>query len=121
MAMINLFKESKEFQTYITGQVIFWEGQPGAEMYVVIEGEVDILVRSKEIDRVGPGEVLGEMALIDSCDRSATAVARTNCKLVMIDRKRFEFMMQNTPYFANQLLRIITQRLRNMNYQFKTN
>lgn len=54
------------------------------------------------------------MALIDRNTRSATAVAKTACKLVPIDEKRFKFLVQQTPNFALQLMRIIAERLRRM-------
>ena len=83
-------------------------------MYIVKEGEVDILVHGKTVETVGPGEILGEMALIDQNPRSATAVARTDCQLVPIDEKRFTFLVQQTPYFSIEVMRIMARRLRQM-------
>lgn len=83
-------------------------------MYIVKEGEVDVLVRGKTMESVGPGEFLGEMALIDKHPRSATAVAKTDCQLVPVDEKRFTFLVQQTPYFAIEVMRIMARRLRQM-------
>jgi len=83
-------------------------------MYILKEGEVDILVHDKIVETIGPGEILGEMALIDQNPRSATAVARTNCQLVSIDEKRFTFLVQQTPYFAIEVMRVMARRLRQM-------
>lgn len=101
-------------QTFASGQRIFSEGQPGDLMYVVLDGKVDLLVSDNLVETLGPGGVLGEMALLDAAPRSATAVARTSCKLTPIDRKRFSFLVQQTPDFALQIMRVMTERLRRM-------
>jgi CRP-like cAMP-binding protein len=67
------------------------------------------------METVGPGGILGEMALIENRDRSGAAIARTECKVVAIDEKRFQFLVQETPFFAIQVMRIMARRLRHMN------
>src|SRR5262249_37755593 len=96
-------------------EVIFREGEPGDIMYAIVEGDVDVLVHGKVIETVGAGGILGEMALIDHHTRSATAVARTDGKLVKGDEKRFQFLVPQTPFFALQVMRILVGRLRHMN------
>jgi CRP-like cAMP-binding protein len=72
----------------------------------------------KVIDSAGPDSIFGEMALIDQSPRSATAIARTPCKVVPVDQKRFTFMVQQTPFFSIQVMRIMANRLRHrMNEQ----
>ncbi len=83
-------------------------------MYVVVEGQVNFSVGGNLVEQVGLGGVLGELALLDTETRSATAVAKTDCKLAPIDEKRFQFLAQQTPNFALQLMRIIANRLRRM-------
>ena len=113
-ATISLFRNATDCESFSAGQVIFQEGQPGDVMYAVSEGEVNILIRDKVIDTVGPGGILGEMALIDAKPRSATARARTDGKLVPISEKRFTFLVQQTPHFALQVMRVMADRLRHM-------
>jgi len=115
MVTIDLFRNEENTQSFAPGQKIFSEGDPGDTMYVVIDGQVDLLVKGKLVDHLGPGGVLGEMALLESVPRSATAVAKTACKLVPINEKRFTFLVQQTPNFALQLMRVIAERLRRMN------
>jgi CRP-like cAMP-binding protein len=55
------------------------------------------------------------MALIDRRPRSATAIAKTDAHLVRIDERRFQFMVQQTPFFALEVMRTIVRRLRDMN------
>jgi len=113
-ATISLFRNATDCEAFSASQVIFQEGQPGNIMYAVTEGEVDILVHNKVLETVGPGGLLGEMALIDTKPRSATAIARTDCKLVPISEKRFAFLVQQTPHFALQVMRVMAERLRRM-------
>ena len=81
-------------------------------MYVVIEGEVNVLIRGKVVETVAAGGIVGEMALIDTQPRSATVIAHTDCKLVPIDEKRFTFLVQQTPFFSLQVMRVMANRLR---------
>jgi CRP-like cAMP-binding protein len=112
MADITLFRNSSDFIEFTPGQVIFEEGETGDKMYAVIEGTVDIVKGGKVIDSAGPDSIFGEMALIDQSPRSATAVARTPCKVVPVDQKRFTFMVQQTPFFSLQVMRTMADRLR---------
>ncbi len=114
MIPIDLFRNEDNTLDFPSGATIFGEGDAGDAMFVVVAGEVDLLVRGKLVEHLTPGGVLGEMALIAQGNRSATAVAKTDCKLVPIDEKRFKFLVQQTPNFALQLMRIIADRLRRM-------
>jgi CRP/FNR family cyclic AMP-dependent transcriptional regulator len=97
------------------GEAIFRTYDLGAEMYVVLEGEVEITIGSSVVETLGPGEPFGEMALIDQAPRVATAIAKTPCKLAVITEKRFLFMVQTTPHFALQIMKVMADRLRKMN------
>ncbi len=119
MTTLDLFSNSEDFVDFSTGQVIFKEGDPGKVMYAIIEGEVDVLVGGKIIDTVCMGEVLGEMALIDENPRSATAIPKTDCKVVPISRRHFTFLIQHTPNFALEVMQVMADRLRRMNAQFE--
>lgn len=111
---LDLFRNETEGVTFAKGQQIFSAGDPAEEMYVVLEGEVEISIRGKVVEAVGPGGVLGEMALIDRSPRTATATANSDCKLAAIPEKRFLFMLQQTPHFSLQIMRVIAERLRKM-------
>jgi len=71
-----------------------------------------VLIHGKLVEQLDAGGVIGEMALIDTGTRSATAIAKTDCKLAPISKKRFHFLVQQTPHFALQLMRIMADRLR---------
>ena len=97
------------------GETIFRQYDMGAEMYIVLEGEVELTIGENVVETMGPGEPFGEMALIDQVPRVATATAKTACKLAVIPEKRFLFMVQTAPEFALQIMKVMADRLRTMN------
>jgi CRP/FNR family transcriptional regulator, cyclic AMP receptor protein len=99
---------------YARGGVIMVQGQTGALMYVVLEGRVAISLRGSVVERVGPGGVFGEMALIDQSTRAANAAAETDCVLLGISRNVFLNLVKADPTFGVSLLTAIAERVRNM-------
>ena len=112
MAKFEMFRNQENIESFSAGDTIFSKGDPRTVMYVVREGEVEIRLGDKVVEVVGPDGVFGEMAMVDGQPRTAAAVARTDCKLVPIDQKRFQFLVQQTPYFAIEVMRVLVERLR---------
>ena len=83
-------------------------------MFAVLDGAVDLIVSGKTVETVEAGGVFGEMALVDDRPRIASAIVKSDAKLVRIDRKRFLFLVQQNPFFALQLMTIMAERLRRM-------
>jgi CRP-like cAMP-binding protein len=81
-------------------------------MYVVSEGRVAISIRGAVVERVGPGGVFGEMALVDQSPRAANAVAETDCVLLAINRLVFLNLVKANPTFGISLLAAMAERLR---------
>jgi CRP-like cAMP-binding protein len=98
---------------YERGKVIMVQGQAGAFMYVVLEGRVAISLRGTIVERVGPGGVFGEMALVDQGARTANANAETDCALLAINRQVFLNLVKADPTFAVSLLTGVAERVRN--------
>jgi len=94
------------------GGVIFREGEKADELFVIKSGYVRIQVGNRTMADLTTDNIFGEMALIDSEPRSATAVAITDVELVPISEKQFLFLVTQTPYFALKVMRILAQRLR---------
>lgn len=115
MIPTSLFQNSKDAEAYPAGKPIFGEGETGGHMFFVVEGSIEISVRGKAVETVGAGAMIGEMALIDHLPRSATARAVTDAKLVSIDQRRFLFLVQETPFFAIHVMKVMADRLRRMN------
>lgn len=112
---LSLFSVEENPRVCEAGETIFRQYDMGAEMYVVLEGEVDLAIGPAAVETLGPGEPFGEMALIDQSPRAATAVAKTACKLAVVPEKRFLFMVAQTPHFALQIMKVMADRLRKMN------
>jgi CRP-like cAMP-binding protein len=110
---LNLFRD-KEAQSFPAGEYVFKAGDHGETMYIITEGEVDIIEGSTVLDTIGPGSIVGELALIDDEPRSASVRARTDCRLVPVDRRRFQFMVQETPFFGLAVMKVLADRLRKM-------
>ena len=98
---------------YDKGKIIMVAGQSGALMYVVTEGRVAISIRGAIVERIGPGGVFGEMALVDQSPRAANAVAETEVSLLAINRNVFLNLVKSTPTFGIALLSATAERLRN--------
>lgn len=109
---IEIFKFEKNTEYYTAGETVFNTGDDGHCMYVIQEGEVEVIANGKVIDSLGPGALFGEMAIIDHSPRSATVVAKTDCKLVPLDEDKFMAHVHRTPFFALTVMRLMTERLR---------
>lgn len=109
---------SIEAHFFKAGDVIFREGDEAKELFVIKSGQVRIQIGNRTVTELGTDHIFGEMALIDSEPRSATAVAVTDVELVPVSEKQFLFLVSQTPYFALKVMRVLAQRLRVTNKTF---
>jgi CRP/FNR family cyclic AMP-dependent transcriptional regulator len=100
---------------FLPARRCFAEGERGDHMFAVVKGSVDLTINGKVVETVEAGGIFGEMALVEEQPRVATALVKTDAEIVRIDRKRFLFLVQQTPYFSLQLMAIMANRLRKMN------
>jgi CRP-like cAMP-binding protein len=113
MAILNLFKYVKDTVEFPEGHIIYKEGEtPTGIAYVLLEGEVEVSYEGKVIETTTAGGLLGELSLIDNKPHAATCTAKTAVKAAPIDQQRFLFMVQETPYFAIEVMRVMADRLR---------
>ena len=96
---------------YGMGKVIVAAGAVGASMYVVMEGHVAISIGTRVVERVGPGGMFGEMALVDRTPRAATAMAESDCALIAIGRNDFISLVKAKPLFGALLLKSLAERM----------
>jgi CRP-like cAMP-binding protein len=110
-------------RTFPRGTVLFREGEPGREMYVVQQGKVVISKRVGAVEKVlsalGPGEFLGEMSILNAQPRSATATCVEESRLLVIDGATFESMVRGSPEIALRLVRALAGRLREADRQIE--
>ncbi len=104
---------------YDRGKTIVEEGQTGLRMYAVMEGRVAISIGAGVVERLGPGGVFGELALIDQAPRMASVVAETDCQLLAINRTAFLLLVKTSPEFAESLLGSLAERLRLLTARLK--
>ena len=107
----------KFLRTFGNGDVIFEEGSVGKHMYVVVSGSVRIVKKAggevAVVATLGKGELFGEMALVDSLPRSASAVAAgDDTSVVEIDHAQFAYLVGQQPAFALIILKALSLRLR---------
>ena len=102
----------REFEA---GEVIFKEGDAATEFFVIQRGKVEIRIGNRLLGTLSDHDIFGEMALIDTAPRSATAIAATDVKLVPVGEKQFLFLVSRTPYFALKIMRVLARRLRAQN------
>jgi CRP-like cAMP-binding protein len=112
MKVTGLFNNAQKTVNVPADAVVFQEGDPGQEMFGVIEGSIELRASDRVIRSLGVDDVFGEMAIIDSSPRSATAVATTDTVLAVIDKHRFLFLVQETPMFALQVMSSMAERFR---------
>ena len=93
------------------GDVIFRQGDPAQELFIIQSGEVEIRLGNRVLERLPQYSVFGEMALIDNATHIATAIAAGDAKLVPVSAKQFLFLISNTPYFALNVMRVMARRL----------
>jgi CRP/FNR family cyclic AMP-dependent transcriptional regulator len=110
---VHLFRHSPDAKTLAAGSVLFEAGQPGDALYVILSGQVEIRIGDRVVETVGAGGIVGELGLIDRAPRSATATVASEATVVPIDERRFLFLVQQTPYFALNVMRVMADRLRN--------
>jgi CRP/FNR family cyclic AMP-dependent transcriptional regulator len=105
---------------YDRGKTIVQEGQTGLRMYAVLEGRVAVsILGGGVVERLGPGGVFGELALIEQAPRLASAVAETDCQLLPINRTAFLLLVKTSPDFAESLLGALAERLRLLTSKLK--
>ncbi len=96
---------------YGPGKTIISAGAVGASMYVVMDGHVVISIGNRVMERVGPGGMFGEMALVDRSARAANAIAETQCSLIAIGRNDFLALVKAKPVFGALLLKSLAERM----------
>lgn len=114
-------------RNYIKGELIFHQGDPGIGLYIIREGEVEIVYSGKDnrkftLANFSETDFFGELALIDGEKRSASAVAKNNCKIAIIFKPDLDEFIQKNPKEGLEIItgisKIIITRLRHLNSQY---
>lgn len=104
---------------YSPGEHIFEQGELGTEMFIILEGTVDIVKHiggeSHLLSRLERGDFFGEMALLEAAPRTADAIAETEVKALLINGSQFDDMLRRNPEIAVRIIRKYSKRLREAN------
>lgn len=92
--------------------VMYPTPEAGDSMFAALDGEVEIRKAGRVLETAGAGSVFGELELIDQEPRSAAAVVTRDCRVVAVGERRFTQLVQQTPYFALEIMHILADRLR---------
>jgi CRP-like cAMP-binding protein len=116
---LEFFKSAGKAAAIAEGEKIFAENERAIplvrknKMYLLLKGEVGLVSGGKTIGRVRPGEIFGEMALVSDAPRSASAVAKTACRVIALDDEEFQAALKKKPEFAVMMMSVMVHRLRN--------
>ena len=100
---------------FAAGEIVFEQGDDANGVYIVQEGEIELLLDNVLVGFEQAGGIIGEMAMIEESTRSATARARTDCVLEHLNRDQFIDMIEASPSFVLHLMRVMAERLRRTN------
>lgn len=110
----------RHVRDFAPGAVIFREGESGKEMYIVVDGKVEITKSTsgsaaKTLATLGRGDIFGEMAVIDKKVRAATATAIGATKVLVLNEALFDAMLTHNADFARKIVKLLSERLRHTN------
>jgi CRP/FNR family cyclic AMP-dependent transcriptional regulator len=115
-AQLDWVSQRAHRRNFETGRNVLTIEQPGEAVYIILHGTVKIYVEQGERDVIlailGAGDLLGEMSLIDSIGRSASAVTLENTLMLWMDKTTFTYMLDNFPPVARNLVKILSARVR---------
>ena len=112
MIPIEIFSHKSEKIRVTSGDALFVEGDAGSLMYVLETGTAEVRLQNRVVETLEHGSIVGEMGMVSPGPHSASVIATTDCEFVAIDQKRFQFLVQQTPFFAVQVMRLMAERLR---------
>lgn len=112
MIPIDLFSHKSETVRVPAGEALFLEGQQGNLMFVLSTGIAEVFIKNRLIETLEHGSIVGEIGLVSPGPHSASVIAKTDCEFVAVDENRFQFLVQQTPFFATRVMRIMAERLR---------
>jgi CRP/FNR family transcriptional regulator, cyclic AMP receptor protein len=96
------------------GKVLIRQGELGDDLMILVKGLVDVERDGRKINKLGPGEFFGEIALIEQGPRTATVTTETPCRLLVLNHRSFHAVMEEFPEVAAQVLLTLAHRLRSL-------
>jgi CRP-like cAMP-binding protein len=100
------------------GSLIVDQGQTGREAFVILEGSVIVRRNGKKISTIGPGNIVGELSLLDHGPRTATVICETDCTFLLLDQRRFLSVIDDVPAIGHKLLASLASKIRELDRQY---
>ena len=102
------------------GTVLARQGEIGRELVILLEGEVEVVRDGEVVALRGPGEYIGEIALVDNRPRTATVTAKTDVVAEVLNRSEFAGLLANAPELSSQIMATMARRLAELDSQSST-
>jgi CRP-like cAMP-binding protein len=112
MISMNLFDHNPTMIAVAAGQPLFRQGEEGNMMFVLASGSAEVVVSGQVVETLEHGSIVGELGMVLPGPHSASVIAKSDCEFVAVDEKRFQFLVQQTPFFATRVMRVMAERLR---------
>lgn len=113
----NIEKFSKNIKIYDPGEIIFCEFEDGKDLYYILEGKVKISKISRDTEKIiaylKTGEFFGEMSIFENKNRTATVIVEEKSKILMLNREEFFSLMELSPDFVLELIKVLSHRYEN--------
>lgn len=102
------------------GTTVVSQNATGNSFYVIIDGRADVMRDDQKLADLGPGDFLGEMALLEDLPRSATVITTEPCRLLEMHRRDFSAVLDEAPHLARKMLAVMAHRLRDADEKLVT-
>jgi CRP-like cAMP-binding protein len=116
MDFLEMFRDWKDTVEYGPETVIYKEGEPADVLYVILSGEIELTLRGESLGKEKAGGIVGEMALIDSANRRATAKSLSTAKLARLDQDELARLSRQSPEFSMHVMATLAKRLRSVDH-----
>ena len=110
-AELGRIAEASDELALPAGAVLMREGERGREVVVIVDGSVDVLKDGERLRTMGPGDFAGEIALVANVPRTATVIATTPVRVLVLSDRAFGRLIQETPSIAAKVLAVLGERL----------
>lgn len=125
MTDIARLAQMGSLKKYPADEYVFYEGDPGREMYIILQGKVEISLSNIDgshmaVAKLGPGEFFGEMSLLEGLPRSANVQAVEDTILILLNQNNFEVIMVEQPLLVFGIMKGLSSRLRLLNTEMKS-
>ena len=94
------------------GKQLVAQGEHGRELYVILRGTADVDVNGRKVSELAPGDFFGELAFLHPAPRSATVTARTDMRVMVLDSRAMDVIVEREPVVAKRLMETMAKRIR---------